>query len=45
MKNRIYASKLCCHDKQLFFSAPKVREGLGSAVKKLTPKRAGKGEA
>ena len=22
MKNRIYASKLCCHDKQLFFSAP-----------------------
>ena len=29
----------------VFFSAPKVREGLGRAVKKLTPKRAGKGEA
>ncbi|MBO4485724.1 MAG: hypothetical protein J5734_01160, partial [Prevotella sp.] len=22
IKNRIYTSKLCCHDKQLFFSAP-----------------------
>ena len=22
IKNRIYASKLCCHDRQLFFSAP-----------------------